>query len=435
MNIILKGCKKNITTEMILPGDKSIAHRSLIIGAIPKGNYTIENFPKGEDCLATATVMECLGVSIVSHENKLLVKSPGVGNFNNKVGNLDCKNSGTTARLISGLISGANICTTLVGDESLSKRPMKRIVNPLREMGANIVATEGTLPIIFKENNGLKAMVYELPVPSAQVKSAVLIGGFLASGNTKVIEPIPTRDHTERLFEFLGAKITRKGNEISIENSVLESKDIYVPGDSSSAAFLIGCALLGENIKLTIKNMLLSEGRTEYLKVLLQMGAKIEINSKGEVNKEPIGDVIAYSSKLKGVTIDSNLTPSIIDEIPALSVIAAFSEGETVFQKVEELKYKECDRINAIINNLKKLNVECIYDNNNLYIRGKSELELKDKEKVISIDSFMDHRIAMAFTLLAMKLENQISINNWECTSISFPRAEEYFNKLINFKK
>jgi 3-phosphoshikimate 1-carboxyvinyltransferase len=433
MKVVLKGCKSNFNVELILPGDKSIAHRALIIGTIPEGSYCIENYPMGEDCIATIEVVKKLGVSIVSHENKLMVNSPGIYKFNRKVEELNCRNSGTTARLISGVICGANIATTLIGDESLSKRPMRRIIDPLKKMGGSIAHSSETLPLIFLKNEGLKGIEYKLPVASAQVKSALLIAGFLANGITKVIEPMATRDHTERLFKFLGAKIDILDNEITISNSKIQCKDIFVPGDSSSSCFLVGCALLGDNIKLTIKDMLLNHGRIEYLKVLKAMGADIEIISKEKKNNEPIGDIIVRSSKLRGVKISKEVIPRIIDEIPVLSVLAAFSEGNTLFEGVEELKVKECDRVEALVKNFQKLNVEVLYENNNLLIKGTENSKISLSNDSIEINTFNDHRIAMAFSIVAMKLTNRFVIDNWDCTKISFPDAEEYFSKFINF--
>ncbi|MPM89467.1 3-phosphoshikimate 1-carboxyvinyltransferase [bioreactor metagenome] len=364
-----------------------------------------------------------------------MVNSPGVYEFHKDVEILDCKNSGTTARLISGLICGANIKTKLIGDESLSKRPMARVIDPLEAMGGKIYDFKGTLPISFEQNRGLTSIEYELPVPSAQVKSAVLIAGFLSKGVTKIIEPIPTRDHTENLFKFLGAKIEKHGEEILIENSPIICKDIIVPADPSSASFLICAALLGRNIKLTVQNVLLNESRKAYIDILKAMGANIEIVGKGIVNNEPIGDLVVYSSKLKGIKVEHHIIPSIIDEIPVLSVVAAFAAGETVFQGVEELKVKESDRVEGIVKNLSKANLKATYLNNNLIIQGfKVEGETSVEESV-SIETNNDHRIAMAFALLSMKLKATIIIDNWECTEISFPKSKTYFSKFMNFIK
>ena len=299
MDLIIEGYKKFKDLIIKVPGDKSIAHRALIIGSIPKGNYKVYNFPLGEDCLSTVQCMQALGVTITLHENELSVISPGYKNFNDKVEVLNVNNSGTSARLLSGLLSGCNIETTLIGDSSLGNRPMKRVVEPLKLMGANICCENNKLPLKFEKNSGLTGIRYELPVPSAQVKSCILIGGYLSNGKTKVIENVPTRDHTENMFKYLGCHIEKEKNTIAIKNSPMTSKDIFVPGDPSSAAFLIGAALLGKDSSIKIEDVLLNSGRIKYIEILKKIGGKITINNKGYVNNEPIGDIIVYSSNLK----------------------------------------------------------------------------------------------------------------------------------------
>lgn len=428
MDLIIKGYKKFKDLVINVPGDKSIAHRSLIIGSIPKGNYNIYNFPFSEDCLSTVQCMKELGVSVVLDENDLSVTSPGYKNFNDKVEVLNVNNSGTAARLLSGLLSGCNIETTLIGDNSLSNRPMKRIVEPLKLMGANICCKDEKLPLKFKKNNGLKGIKYELPVASAQVKSCILIGGYLAKGRTEVIENIPTRDHTENMFKYLGCHIERKENTISIENSSMDSKDIFVPGDPSSAAFLIGATLLGENSSIKIENVLLNKGRIKYIEILKKMGGKITVNNKGYINEEPVGDIIVYSSDLNGIIVESKDIPSIIDEIPMLSVVAAFSSGKTVFKEIEELKYKECNRVEAIINNLKSLGIEAYHNDNNIEILGLNDYIKKDAY----INSYKDHRIALAFLIASMRNKGITTIGDYQCSNVSFPNSLMYFKNIIN---
>lgn len=428
MDLVVEGYKKFKDLIINVPGDKSIAHRSLIIGSIPKGNYNIYNFPLSEDCLSTVQCMKELGVNIVLHEDKLFVTSPGYKNFNDKVEVLNVNNSGTSARLLSGLLSGCNIETTLIGDNSLSNRPMKRIVEPLRLMGANICCKDEKLPLEFKKNNGLKSIKYELPVASAQVKSCILIGGYLSKGRTEVIENIPTRDHTENMFKYLGCHIEKKENSIFIENSSMDSKDIFVPGDPSSAAFLIGATLLGEKSSIKIENVLLNRGRIKYIEILKKMGGKITVSNKGYINEEPVGDITVYSSDLNGVIVESEDIPSIIDEIPMLSVVAAFSSGKTVFKEIEELKYKECNRIEAIINNLENLGVEACYNDNNIEILGLNHYIKKN----VYINSYKDHRIALAFLIASMRNEGIITIGDYQCSNVSFPNSLMCFKNIIN---
>jgi len=430
MRVIVEGQKKCSKAEVILPGDKSIAHRALIIGALPEGQYTIRNFPFSLDCMATLHCMENLGVNIEIENKELKVISKGYKNFNKAAGVLDARNSGTTARLISGMLSGLNIEATLIGDESLSKRPMNRIITPLRQMGAAIESDNSLLPLKFLKGTKLKGITYTMPVASAQVKSCVLISGFLAEGSTKVIETIPTRDHTEKMFKYLGADIEVKDNSITIANSPIKSKDIYVPGDISSAAFLIAAALLSDNSEIIVKNVLLNEGRSKYLHVLKDMGANIEFYEDKELNGEKIGTIIARSSTLRAVNIPKELLPSIIDEVPILAVLSAFSTGTTEICGVDELKYKESNRVRAIVDNLKLCGKNAEYVENRILVFGEDNYINKEVE----INSFKDHRIAMAFLVLGVRNMKSTIINQWECTEISFPNAVEYFKEFLNIQ-
>jgi len=430
MRVIVEGQKNCSRAEVVLPGDKSIAHRALIIGSLPEGQYAIKNFPFSLDCMATLNCMKNLGVNIEVENKELKVISKGYKNFNKTAGILDAKNSGTTARLISGLISGLNIEATLIGDESLSKRPMNRIITPLRQMGAAIECDEDLLPLKFLRGAKLQGITYTMPVASAQVKSCVLISGFLAEDNTTVIETIPTRDHTEKMFKYLGANIKVKDNNITIVNSKISSKDIYVPGDISSAAFLIAAALLSDNSEIIVKNVLLNEGRSKYLHVLKDMGASIEFYVDEELNCEKVGTIIARSSSLRAVNIPKELLPSIIDEVPILAVLSAFSTGTTEICGVDELKYKESNRINAIVDNLELCGKKVEYVDNKILIYGEDN----HINKEVEINSFKDHRIAMAFMVLGVRNTKNTIINQWECTEISFPNAIEYFKEFLNIQ-
>lgn len=436
MDICIYGSKKNWDISLTIPGDKSIGHRSLIIGCIPKGKYKIENFSFSKDCLTTLEIIKKLGVivieKIVDNNRVLYVDSPGYTNFNKDIGTVNCNNSGTTIRLISGLLCGANIKAILVGDDSLQNRPMKRIIEPLTLMNGHIESKNGKLPLLINKNDGLKGIEYNMTVPSAQVKSSILIAGFLASEKTIVTEFHKTRNHTEKLFKYLNANININNNKISIENSNIESKDIFVPGDPSSAAFLIGATILSEKSKMKLNNVLLNDGRLKYVDILKRMGANISINKTGFLNEELIGDIYVESSNLNGVTVKSDEIPNIIDEIPILSVLAAFAKGNTLFENVEELKYKECDRVEAIIKNLQNMGIESTID-------GKYNLKIKPInnliEKNIEIDSYNDHRIALAFLVAAIKNHGKTIIKNYECTDISFPKSLNYFKDVLKIEK
>ena len=431
MGIKINGGKSNVKRIISLPGDKSIAHRSLIIGSLPKGEYKIENFPNSLDCLATLECMKKIGIKARKNSDEIYISSPGYENFIKDIDEINAMNSGTTARLLSGLLSGNAIKCTLQGDSSLSNRPMERIITPLTLMGAKLEHNNNKLPLKFCIGEKLNGIKYELPVASAQVKSCILIAGFLAKGNTEIVEKIQTRDHTERMFKHLGAKIQIFENKITIENSPIMCKDIFIPGDVSSAAFIIACVLLGDGCEVTIKNVLLNKNRRQYLEILKLMGADIEIIDQGKVNEEEVGNIIARSSNLKGINLTSEVIPAIIDEIPVIALLAAFSTGQTVIEGIEELKHKESDRGQAIVHNLKILDVDCEVKNNTLIINGKDRYI----DKNVEMNSFNDHRISLAFLCSAMRNKGWIIIDNWECTEISFPNSINYFQEFLNIIK
>jgi 3-phosphoshikimate 1-carboxyvinyltransferase len=431
VSIKIDGGKSKVKKIISLPGDKSIAHRSLIIGSLPKGEYKIKNFPNSLDCLATLECMKKIGIVAKKNSDEIYISSPGYENFIKDIDEIDARNSGTTARLVSGLLSGNLIKCTLKGDSSLSNRPMERVITPLTLMGAKLEHSNNKLPLKFCTREKLNGIKYELPVASAQVKSCILIAGFLAKGKTEIIEKIQTRDHTERMFKYLGAKIQISKNKIVIENSPISCKDIFIPGDVSSAAFIIACVLLGSECEVTIMDVLLNRNRMQYLEILKLMGADIEITYKGKINEEEIGDIIARSSNLKGINITSEAIPAIIDEIPVIALLAAFSAGQTIIEGIEELKHKESDRVLAIVHNLKKLDVDCEVKNNTLIING----EARFIDKNVEINSFNDHRIALAFLCSAMRNKRLVNIDNWECTEISFPGSINYFKEFLNIIK
>lgn len=428
MNIRLQRNNKNINKVFKLPGDKSIAHRALIIGALAKGEYIIKNFPNNLDCLSTLKCMEKLGVKVNIQNSDIYVKSPGFEGFNKEIGILNAGNSGTTARLISGLLSGCSIEATIEGDASLSSRPMARVILPLEDMGANILSKDNLLPISFNKCNKLKGIEYIMPVASAQVKSSLLIAGFLAEGRTTIIENQSTRDHSERMFKALGNKLEINNSKISISNSDISAQDMMLPGDISSAAFLIGYALLHEDCNIKIENVLLNERRKKYIDILKRMNANIEYEVLKTDNYEEVGYIVAKSSSLKGITIEAYEIPNIIDEIPILAVLSCFAEGITIFNGIGELKYKESNRIKAIAENLRECDVEVSYSESYLEIMGNKQYFNKD----IVINPYKDHRIAMAFAALSSRNYKSTTINNWDCTNISFPNAikflEEFFN-------
>lgn len=427
--IQINGRKRHIRESFSLPGDKSIAHRALIIGSLGKGEFTINNFPSNLDCITTLECMKKFNVKISSKGHSMFVRSPGYENFNRKLGVIDAKNSGTTARLLAGLVSGISGNAVMIGDESLSKRPMERIILPLQAMGGKYKSSNSQIPIEFIGENILKGINYTMPISSAQVKSCILIAGFLSTGTTIVTEKNLTRDHTERMFNYLGADIKSAKGNIQIRNSPINSKNINIPGDISSAAFLICSAILSEDSEIKITGVLLNERRIKYLEVLKCMGADIEYSVSSILNNEEQGDVIAKTSTLKPIIISSEMLPSIIDEVPIIAVVASFCDGVSEIRGINELKYKESNRILAIIQNLNSCGIKAIYDNENdkLIIYGENRFLHDD----FNIKSFNDHRIAMAFAAFSMRNLGTTLIDNWNCTNISFANSLDYFKKFF----
>lgn len=426
----IKLLRKNevISKSLEMPGDKSIAHRALIIGALGRGQYKVENFPNSMDCLSTLNCMIKLGVTAKVEQNTIFLSTPGYNDFCKHSGLLNANNSGTTARLLSGLTAGCGIECVIDGDASLRNRPMNRVILPLKEMGAEIETSDGKLPLRIKGKNKLNGISYKMPVDSAQVKSCILISGFMAEGQTTVIERKATRDHTERMFKALGADINANGKNITIRNSPIQVKDMYIPGDISSAAFLIAYVLLSDNSELKLNKMLLNERRRKYLELLIKMGANLEYKVLETINNEEIGYIVAKSSKLNGIIIPSEDVPNIIDEIPMLSVLASFSRGTTVIEGISELKYKESNRIKSIADNLNQIGAEFEYSDEFIRICGSDTTINKD----ICINPHNDHRIALAFAIVAARNTGATIIEDWECTNISFPNSLQYFNEFLD---
>lgn len=414
--------------EIDLPGDKSISHRALIFAAMAEGISTIDNISDGMDVKSTINCLNQLGVSILIEKKFAKVFGVGFKNFKAPVTSLNCGNSGTTARLLSGLLAAQNFRCKLIGDESLSKRPMKRVIEPLRMMGADISSvSDFTLPIHIKAPNNLKSIRYELTVPSAQVKSAVLIAGLHNEEETSVIESVLTRDHTERM---LGLDVLIEKNKItskaSIKNYPLQ-KNYFVPGDISTASFLVVLTLISRNSKLIIKNVSLNPTRTAVLTQLIKMGAKIGITNTKMNSNEKYGDLIISSSQLHNMNIDESIIPLLIDEIPILAVAGVFAAGPFEVRNCRELRFKESDRIRALCHNFRiaGLNVDEYEDG--FSISG----ELSNREFLF--DSFGDHRIAMSFAVFSMLNKKGGAVEGFESVAISNPHFLTQVSELVRF--
>ena len=416
--------------EVNCPGDKSISQRILIIGSLLNCDMEIEGFLDAEDPNSTLNALNKLGASISRDANRIFLNKRNI-TFCNPCEDLNLGNSGTGARLLLGLISGLGLKSRLVGDHSLSNRPMSRVISPLLEMGADIESKEGRLPITTNACNIIDHYEYLMPLASAQVKSCLLLAALSSKINIKITEPKITRDHTERMIEFFGGEISygdeTSFGQIDFKYKDLSTKDYYiVPGDFSSASFIIVAAILANNSEVLIRNVGLNKTRSGLIKILLLMGANIEIKNKKILSNEEVGDIVIKSSALVGVNVPEKIIPNIIDEIPILSIAAAFAKGKTTIKNAAELRVKESDRLNAISKGLSKLRVIHKMSNDGISIIGtKDEIECND-----CIDSFDDHRIAMSFLISGIRSKSGISVQNCKNIETSFPQFKDIMNSL-----
>jgi 3-phosphoshikimate 1-carboxyvinyltransferase len=424
-----------LSGSIVVPGDKSISHRALILGSLVTGKIKIKNLLESDDVIATAEALKTLGVKINKKNNFWEIFGNGIGNFFGSNFELDMGNSGTGSRLIMGLIAGSDVEATILGDESLSKRPMKRIILPLLKTGATFEdPNKNNLPIKIKGSKIPLPIEYISPVASAQIKSSILLSGLSSTGDTTVIEPSLSRDHTERMLNYLGAKVSTK----QLPNSTwkitlkglptLKPNDIEVPSDPSSAAFPIVASIITPNSQIKVLNVCINELRTGLYTSLIEMGANIEFSNKRVINGEQIADISASYSILNGIKIPKYRVASMIDEYPILSIAAIKAKGNTIMEGVEELRYKETDRISAMCKGLNSIGVDTIDNKNCMIIKGKGpDCNLNGN---ISIKSNLDHRIAMSFLCLGLITENPIKVENTDTINSSFPSFLEIMNKI-----
>lgn len=406
---------KIINGELCLPGDKSISHRALMISAMAEGESVITNLSNGEDVKSTWECLEQLGVRILVVEGKVKVKGVGFRNFTKPKENLYAGNSGTTARLLSGILAAQNFQSVITGDESLSQRPMKRIIEPLIQMGANISSNNFKLPLTINPTKNINSINYTLPVASAQVKSSIIFTALHCEDETQIVEKIPSRNHTEKMLN-LKTEITEAGKTIFIsKKDYPKPTDIFVPSDISTAAYFIVLTLLTPNSSLVIKNVSLNESRLGFVNHLKKMGAQITFENINENAVEPYDDIFVKSSELKNISIDKDEIPNLIDEIPILTIAGLFAEGEFVLNNAEELRHKESDRIKSLVNNLNRLNIEVEEKSDGFRFDGFTKVDSS------TFESFDDHRIAMSFAVLSMLLKNGGSVKGFECVKISNP--------------
>lgn len=410
---------------LLIPGDKSISHRSIMFGSLASGKTTIFNFLMGDDCLSTIACFRQLGINIEVLNDRIEVNGKGLNGLTKPDSILDCGNSGTTTRLISGILSGQNFETTLTGDASIQKRPMKRIIAPLRSMGANITGKEDNFCPLTISPASLSGIQYDSPVASAQVKSAILLAGLYADTPTTVSEPHISRDHTERMLASFGAKLTRKGTSVTIlPNPELVGQEVVVPGDISSAAFFMVAGLITPNSCIRLNNVGINPTRKGVLDVLLAMGGDIELLNEREICGEPVCDLVVRSSKLRATTIEGSIIPTLIDEVPILAVCACFAEGTTIIKDASELKVKETNRIDAVATELNKMGAHITPTEDGMLIEGNQQL------KGAHVTTYHDHRMAMSLAIAALNAEGPTHLENSNCVSISYPNFYEHLNDL-----
>ena len=410
-----------IKGRLRVPGDKSISHRAVMFGAISKGITNIKGFLTGADCISTISIFKKMGIDIEIQNTAVTVKGKGLYGLSNPGEILDCGNSGTTTRLVSGILSAQNFTSVLTGDKSIQKRPMNRITAPLTLMGADIKSNNGFAPLTIT-GSSLHGIEYSSPVASAQVKSAILLAGLYADSPTTVIEPAKSRDHTELMLKKFGANLNTTKTSATINPcKELFATDIDVPSDISSAAFFMAAATLVPDSELILENVGINPTRDGVIKVLKDMGANIEIiNSNDEF--EPVADIKVSYSRLHATTIGGDIIPTLIDELPLLAAVASMAEGKTIIKDATELKVKESNRIKVMCEELSKLGVNVVETEDGMEIEGTNKLLGN-----VTISTHDDHRIAMTFAILGLISEGDIKLDNKACVEISYP---EFFDDL-----
>ncbi len=413
--------------ELTVPGDKSISHRAVMFGAIANGTTRITNFLQGADCLSTIACFQKLGISIENTPSEILVHGKGLHGLSAPSDYLDTGNSGTTTRLIAGILAGQEFTSFLTGDASIQTRPMKRIIQPLSLMGASVESLRGNDCVPLKiQGHPLQSISYLSPVASAQVKSCILLAGLYGNDITSVTEPFLSRNHTELMLSHFGAKISSQNTTVSIEpEPVLYGTDISVPGDISSAAYFIAAALLVPGSELLIKHVGINPTRDGILRVCKAMGADIQLMNHSTAGGEPVADLLVRHSTLHGTVIEGELIPALIDEIPVIAVLAANAKGTTVIRNAEELKVKESNRLGILVEELTAMGGNVEETSDGMIIHGGAPLQ------GASIDSRLDHRIAMTFAVAGLCAEGETEILGAECVNISYPGFYEDLMKLM----
>lgn len=426
--MILKKADK-LAGQLTVPGDKSISHRAVMLGSLAQGDTKVTNFLRGADCLSTISCFRKMGICVEENENEIIVHGKGMHGLMQPSDLLDVGNSGTTMRLMSGIMCAQKgMHVTLTGDASICRRPMKRVMEPLSMMGGNIqsLPQNGCAPLSI-EGTALKGIHYCSKVASAQVKSSILLAGLYADGETSVTEPSLSRNHTELMLSAFGASVKSEGTTASVmPGATLYGMDVCVPGDISSAAYFIAAGLLVPNSEILIQNVGINPTRDGILRVALAMGGNVTVLNKRENAGETVADLLVKSSVLHGVTIGGDLIPTLIDEIPVLAVMAAYADGETIIKDAAELKVKESDRITIVTENLSKMGCDITATNDGMIIRGGNPLH------GATLCSYDDHRIAMSFAIAALLAEGETILTQEECVNISYPTFFSDLDTLIS---
>lgn len=410
-------CKEALRGEITVPGDKSLSHRAVILGALAEGETEISGFLAGRDCLSTVNCLRQLGVPVVTAEDRVIVKGVGLEGLREPAGILDCGNSGTTARLLLGVLAGQPFFSVITGDESLRRRPMGRVTRPLVQMGACIAGrAQGRFLPLAVAGGRLRPVFHRTPVASAQLKSALLLAGLFASGETVVSEPEKSRDHTERMLAAFGAKVACEGTTVTIEGRPrLKGQKVNIPGDISSAAFFLVAAAITPGSEVVVREVGVNPTRAGIIDVLKEMGAELEIGGVRVESGEPVADIRVRYSELAGTEISGSLIPRLIDELPVLAVAALFARGKTVIKDARELRVKETDRIAAVAEEVAKLGGRIVPTADGMIIEGMQALAGG------TVSARGDHRMAMSLAVAALRAEGPVAITESECTDISYP--------------
>ena len=403
--------------EISVPGDKSISHRAIMLGSLAKGTTEVTNFLQGADCLSTISCFRKMGVSIDNLGDKVLIHGNGLHGLKTPSEVLDTGNSGTTTRLMSGILAGQDFTVTVNGDASIQKRPMGRIITPLTQMGANIISLKdnGCAPLQIG-GAPLKGIHYTSPVASAQVKSAVLFAGLYAEGSTSVTEPSLSRNHSELMLRYFGVPVISEGTTATISPAKeLEGQKVAVPGDISSAAYFMAAGLIVPNSSITIKNVGINPTRDGMIQVCKQMGGNLILENERMMSGEPVADITVTASSLKGITIGGDIIPTLIDEIPIIAILACFADGDTIIKDAQELKVKESNRIDVMVKNLSAMGADIEATEDGMIIHGGKPLH------GAFIESHDDHRIAMSFAIASLAADGETVIDHPDCVTISYP--------------